>query len=201
MPMVPTSAFLLFTFKVLNIYAEVRLLRLVYIATRFGRISMKLHDAIAYGDIQQLEKWRDAGVLPDLMAAPDMGRTSWYPHEVAVRYGQLETLKWLVNNSGQEIDLTIEKSRSLFTASAYGHTEVLLWLLLESQQAVDLGLVIEDDDWFVSAVYSEDVRLLLESIHKLARSNISIETIRAFPEMIDAVKAPVSANVAPKRRL
>lgn len=140
---------------------------------------MRFDDAIELGNISALVEMRDSGTLPALMGKEFSDFTSWYPHEIAIRWGQFEVLKWLVQESGQRIDLTAQNSRAVVVAAAYERTDILKWLILESGQDVDLNLSSGDTDWYKGENYNnEEITEILESCDGLLKMGFSLETIR-----------------------
>lgn len=110
------------------------------------------------GAVDQLAELRDAGKLPDLMHLTDP-HSGWYPHETAIKFGQLDTLKWLVNESGQAVDLFRRGSRAVVCAAAFDRVDCLTYLLYESGQKPVVDPTASN--WFESVVYPEAVRELI----------------------------------------
>ena len=110
------------------------------------------------GSVDILTVLRDADKLPNLMQLSDSD-CGWYPHETAIKFGQLETLKWLVNDSGQSIELFRRGTRSLACAAAYNRIDCLAWMLNESGQSPDIDPT--GSKWFEADVYPEAARVLL----------------------------------------
>ena len=151
---------------------------------------MDLYEAVEYGELDQLNKWKIDGSLPDLMDDFDTSRTQWYPHEIAIRNGQFETLKWLVNESGQQIDLTVSDHRAIVVAASYERTDILKWLVLYSGQPVLVKLDEKDTDWYKSEHYNNhEIRTFLEAVNSLHVCGVSIEQIQRSPGMVQLVEA------------
>ena len=151
--------------------------------------SRDIYDACQHGDIEQLETWKAEGKLPDLMDEFDT-KSQWFPHEIAIRHDNLDVLKWLVNDSGQKIDLTVSGQRSLINAVAYARTEIMRWLVLESKQPVLVRLDENDTDWYKSDHYNNDeITTFLEAVNNLHVAGVTIDQIQQTPEMAKLVES------------
>jgi len=55
-----------------------------------------------------------------------------------VKYNYFDMLKWLVNDSGQQVNLAADENLVAREAARNGHLEILKWVVLESGQQVNL---------------------------------------------------------------
>lgn len=148
---------------------------------------MIFQSCVRAGDIPALTRLRDSDSLPDLMDpyleyAENVG--TLLPHELAARYGRLDSLRWLVEESGQDIRI-FSRDWALVQAATYEHTDVVKWMLLESHQDIVLDLGPEDD-WHT---FDPEIQTLVESIDRFQKSHISLSLIQQRPELLDQVPA------------
>lgn len=147
---------------------------------------MNLYDACTYGRIDLLEQLKRDGLLPDLMV--DQDRDGRYPHEVAICSGQLNVLRWLVQDSGQIVDLTIDNYSAVEQAVAWEQLETLKWLVLESKQPVLIKINSKDTDWYMSDdVYNPAIVSFLEAVNQLHVAGVSIARLQQSPCMVQLV--------------
>lgn len=150
---------------------------------------MTLTDAIELNRVDVLQQMKDSGSLPNLMEDLDTSKSQWYPHEIAIKWGNLEALKWLVNDSGQTVDLTVFDNRGVVTAAAYEHLDVLKWMVLESKQPVLVKIDPDDTSWYKSDHYhNHAIENFLEAVNQLHMVGVSSERIQSTPNMVRLVE-------------
>jgi len=89
---------------------------------------MPQFDAAKSGDLSWFSNLRAINKLPDLMRSNQL---EYYVHDIAINANNLKLLKWLVSESGQNIDLTIDDNWALQTAAELGHLSLVQWLVEE----------------------------------------------------------------------
>lgn len=103
---------------------------------------MDIFEACRVGDLEWLKQQAAAKKLGRLMRR-DQSNTLFpyplrpFPHEYAAEGGHLDVLKWLVQESGQWIDLQQNDERSLQLAARNGHLGVVEWLFNGTGRAFD----------------------------------------------------------------
>ena len=155
---------------------------------------MTFDDAIELGNIQELQRLKNEGLLPDLMDTPDPVQPPRYPHETAIRWGQLDVLKWLVLESGQDVDLTAVRNRSLVEAIEFEHLDIVRWLILDSNQRIEIDLG-PDPDWYSG---NSEIAKFLNAVDRLIKSGFSLSLIRTCPEMIEDATLCLDVATAPR---
>ena len=151
--------------------------------------TLNIYDVCELGRIDILEQWKKDGILPDLMDE-DGSYSEWYPHEIAIRFGHLDLLKWLVNDSGQKVDLTVNNQRAVVNAAFFERPEILKWLVLESKQPATVRIDSNDTDWYKSAHHDNpEITSFLEAVNRLHVAGASIERLQQAPEMVQLVES------------
>jgi len=87
-------------------------------------ISVNILEACETGDVSWFKQQKDNGTLPDLSV--EQGYSDATPIEYACRFGQLDVIKWLVEESGQRIRTKI--SPAISSALIYGHLHIVKWI-------------------------------------------------------------------------
>lgn len=91
--------------------------------------------AAKFGRLDWFQQQYTAGTLPDLMKPNLDGE---FAHEFACEYGSLDVLQWLVEESGQEIDLCFDnRSFTLNLAIHRNDLPIVQYLIEESGQYID----------------------------------------------------------------
>jgi hypothetical protein len=96
--------------------------------------SIDQFEAAETGNLAWFQHHKAAGTLPDLMLTDT---ADYYPHDLATENGHLEILRYLVEESGQVIDLTVDDSYPLHLAAENGYLHIVRYLIEESGQSVD----------------------------------------------------------------
>jgi hypothetical protein len=96
--------------------------------------SINQFEAAETGNLAWFQYHKAAGTLPDLMLTDT---ADFYPHDLAAENGHLEILRYLVEESGQVIDLTADDSYPLRWSAENGYLSVVRYLIEDSGQLVD----------------------------------------------------------------
>jgi ankyrin repeat protein len=99
--------------------------------------SIDQFEAARTGNLAWFQHHKAAGTLPNLMLTDT---SDYYPHDRAAENGHLEILRYLVEESGQVIDLTADDSYPLRWSAETGHLPVIRYLIEDSGQSVDATL-------------------------------------------------------------
>ena len=84
------------------------------------------------GNLARLKKQSSAGAFSDDASENNQAV------QLASRFGHLDVLKWLVEESKLTIDFTAVSNWPVQLAAENGHLDVVKWLVKESGQAVDI---------------------------------------------------------------
>lgn len=87
---------------------------------------MNIYRACKDGNLNWLKKQKEAGELSTVI---DDDAIKW-----AAANGHLEVIKWLVMESGQQIDVTADNNAAIIWAADNGHLDVIKWIVLESTE-------------------------------------------------------------------
>ena len=112
---------------------------------------MDIYEACKTGNMEWLIEQQEAGTLGDLMTpiyvkTGDEDGYDAYPHTLAVENGHIPVVKWLVIESGHQVDLTVDNNSAVRWAAKFGQLDMIKWLVNESGQHVD---VTARDNWAV----------------------------------------------------
>jgi len=102
---------------------------------------MDQFEAARTGNLEWFKEQKEAGLLPDLMVQDfDTEGSRWYPHEYAIYADHAEVLIWIVEHSGQDIDISLEENWALFAVARYDCMDVLQVLLKHYNKLFDISI-------------------------------------------------------------
>jgi ankyrin repeat protein len=96
--------------------------------------SIDQFEAAETGNLAWFQYHKAAGTLPDLMLADMDG---YYLHEIAADKGHLHIIRYLIEDSGQPVDVTAKDNWALQFAAANGHLSAVRYLIEEFGQSID----------------------------------------------------------------
>lgn len=88
---------------------------------------MTLFEACISGDLGWLKANRE--FLGDINLISDEDTEASYPIQHAVRHGHIDIVRWLITDSGKDVDFTIGDSAALREAAAVGNLEIIRYLV------------------------------------------------------------------------
>jgi ankyrin repeat protein len=97
--------------------------------------SIDQFEAACTGNLAWFHYHKAAGTLPDLNLCDD--DSGWFPLDFAARHGHLSVVRYLIEESGQSIDVTAHNNFALRYAARHGHLSVVRYFIEESGQPVD----------------------------------------------------------------
>jgi ankyrin repeat protein len=98
--------------------------------------SIDQFEAARTGNLAWFQHHKAVGTLPDLNLCDD--DSGWFPLDLAARHGHLSVVRYLIEESGQSIDVTAHNNFALRYAARHGHLPVVRYLIEESNQPVDV---------------------------------------------------------------
>jgi ankyrin repeat protein len=159
--------------------------------------SINQFEAAETGLLAWFQYHKTAGTLPDLMLTD---ASDYYPHDLAAENGYLEILRYLVEESGQVIDLTADDSYPLRYAAEFDHLHIIRYLIEDSGQPVDVFandteiLRIADESSF------DELRVYLETVLPLIE-NLGLDIAREFLKSQSSESTKNTAAFSTKGRI
>jgi ankyrin repeat protein len=92
------------------------------------------YEAAESGNLAWFQFHVTNGTLPDLMITDSYG---YFPLEYAAEENHLDVVRFILENSNQEIDATANDNQVLRAAADRGRLEIIRYLIEESDQTVD----------------------------------------------------------------
>jgi hypothetical protein len=169
-------------------------------STEFASIDQ--FEAAETGNLAWFQHHKAAGTLPDLMLADMDG---YYLHELAADKGHLPVVRYLIEDSGQSVDATINDNFALRYAACNGHLPVVRYLIEESGQPVNITAWDNGALKFATLSDRTDVIQYLETVIPIVEAvgigvfqSLGLELAR---EALQDRLSTTSKNASPKRRI